>query len=98
MIQINIYYDLKNREKAQEIYDSYKVCLSNIIKEIKSLNYQTIYNNCFKISMISINESAREHACRGYACHIGYFPKDINPEIKNFIILPTIKSLTRIEF
>lgn len=49
MIQINIYYDLKNKEKAQEIYDSYKVCLSNIIKEIKSLNYQTIYNNCFKI-------------------------------------------------
>lgn len=48
--------------------------------------------------MISINESAREHACRGYACHIGYFPKDINLEIKNFIILPTIKSLTRIEF
>lgn len=77
MIQINIYYDLKNKEKAQEIYDSYKVCLSNIIKEMKSLNYQTIYNNCFKISMIPINESVR-----GYACHIGYFPKDINPEIK----------------
>lgn len=93
MIQINIYYDLKNKEKAQEIYDSYKACLSNIIKEIKSLNYQTIYNNCFKISMILINESAR-----GYACHIGYFPKDITPEIKNSVILPTIKSFTRKEF
>lgn len=93
MIQINIYYDLKNKEKAQEIYDSYKVCLSNIIKEMKSLNYQTIYNNCFKISMIPINESVR-----GYACHIGYFPKDINPEIKKSIILPTIKSFTRKEF
>lgn len=43
--------------------------------------------------MIHINESAR-----GYACHIGYFPKDINPEIKNSIILPTIKSFTRKEF
>lgn len=93
MIQINIYYDLKNKEKAQEIYDSYKACLSNIIKEIKKLNYQTIYNNCFKISMISINESVR-----GYSCHIGYFPKDINLKIKNSIILPTIKSFTRKEF
>lgn len=65
MIQINIYYDLKNKEKAQEVYDSYKACLSNIIKEIKSLNYQTIYNNCFKISMILINESARR-ICLSY--------------------------------
>lgn len=93
MIQINIYYDLKNKEKAQEIYKSYKKCLSNIIKEVKNLNYQIIYNDCFKISMISIKETLR-----GHACHIGYFPKDIDPEIKNSIILPTIKSFTRIEF
>ena len=93
MIQINIYYDLRNKEKAQEIYDSYKVCLSNIIKEIKGLNCQTVYNNCFKISMICIHESIK-----GKACHIGYFPKNMDIEIKNSIILPTIKSMTQIEF
>lgn len=93
MIQINIYYDSKNKEKAQKIYDSYKVCLSNIIKETKSLNYQTIYNDCFKISMIRIDESVK-----GHACHIGYFPKDIDLEIKNSVILPTIKSFTKKEF
>ena len=43
--------------------------------------------------MIHINESAR-----GYACHIGYFPKDIDLETKNSVILPTIKSFTRKEF
>lgn len=93
MITVNIYYDLKNKEKAQEIYNSYKNCLSDISIEIKFPNRQAVYNNCFKISMIFINESVR-----GYACHIGYFPKDIDIETKNSIILPTIKSMTQIEF